>query len=98
VKHNVTYLEDPNAVAFVGVAVGVGGLPYLRMARAPLLVHVEEFRIILLGYVVEEKLASFFVKIKIALIIFREAVVEDDIVAPMPAESCKMRRTFELLV
>lgn len=39
------------------------------MAEAPFLVHVEEFHVILLGYVIEKTLSSFFVKIEIALII-----------------------------
>ena len=45
------------------------GLLYPRMAEAPFLVHVEEFHVILLGYVIEKTLSSFFVKIEIALII-----------------------------
>ena len=45
------------------------GLPYLRMAGVPFAVHVVEFRVILFRYVVQEKLASFFVEIEIALII-----------------------------
>jgi hypothetical protein len=107
VKLCITDSEDPNAVAFGGVAVGVRakyhdalprGLPYLTVAGVPFFVDVVEFRIILLGYVVEEKLPSVFVEIEIALIISREAVTEDHIVALTPAESCDVRRSFELLV
>ena len=51
-----------------------------------------------LGYFVEKKLSSVFIKIEIALIISREAVTKGHIVALMPAESCEVRWTFELLV
>jgi hypothetical protein len=74
------------------------GLPYLTVARVPFFVDVVEFRITVLGYVVEEKLPSVFIEIEIALIISREAVVEDYIVALTPAEPCEVRRSFELLV
>lgn len=53
------------------------GLPYLTMAGVPFFVNVVEFRVTVLGYVVEEKLPSVFIEIKIALNISREAVIED---------------------
>jgi hypothetical protein len=45
------------------------GLLYLRMARAPFFVHIEEFHGTILGYIVEKKLSSIFIEIEIALII-----------------------------
>jgi hypothetical protein len=68
------------------------------MVPAPFLVDVVEFCRAVLRYVVEKKLSSIFIKIEIALIISREAVTKGYIVALMPAESCKVRWTFKLLV
>jgi hypothetical protein len=60
VKLSTADFEDPNAVAFVGVAVGVRaeyhdalprGLPYLTMVGVAFLVRVEEFCVTVLGYV-----------------------------------------------
>jgi hypothetical protein len=107
VKLSITDSEDPNAVAFGGVAVGVRvkyhdtlprGLLYLTVAGVPFFVDIVKFRIILLGYIMEEKLPSVFVEIEIALIISREAVIKDYIIALTPAESCDVRRSFKLLV
>jgi hypothetical protein len=74
------------------------GLPYLTIVQAPFLVEVKEIRVTILGYVMEEKFSSTFIEIEIALIISREAVIEDHIIALMPAESYEVRRSFELLI
>ena len=104
-KHSLTDAEDPLAGVIIAVRVAgeyhetlPRGLQYLTMAGPPFLAHVEEFRVTVLGYVVEEKLLSVFFEIEIALIISREAVIEDHIVALMPAKSCEVRRSFELLI
>jgi len=66
-------LEDPCAVAFLIVVVGVAGkyhdtlprgLPYLRKAGAPIMLRLEEFRITIFGYFMEEKLPGVFIKSK----------------------------------
>ena len=46
----------------------------------------------------EKQLAGIFVEIEITLIISREAVTEDHIVTFVSAESCEVRRAFELLI
>jgi hypothetical protein len=68
------------------------------MIPAPFLINIKEFHGAVLGYVVEEKLSSVFIKIEIALIISREAVTKGHIIMLMPAELCEVRWTFEELV
>jgi hypothetical protein len=59
---------------------------------------VVELRVVVLRYVVEKQLSGFFVEVEIALIISREAVIEDHIVVFALAESYEVWRAFELLI
>jgi hypothetical protein len=104
-------LKDPLAVALVVVVVGKyydalpSSLPYLGIALLlfflPIFGNVNnlvKLRILLLREVVQKKLSSVFIEIKIALIISREAYTEDNIIVNTPAEAGEIRWGFELLV